>query len=202
MMLVTHKNIILFAALVFALFLGTATLAQEQTPTEAPVAEQTQAENVQEQGPVVEVAENAPDQAALQEKTFDVNQMPSILFTYWEHTAIKDAKRARGLVRPPTEEELARELRNGPQDYNVKPPPEERDISLGGIVYVARGDWTIWLNGQRVTPTAIPEEVMDLKVFNEYVEFKWFDTYTNQIFPIRLRPHQRFNIDTRIFLPG
>jgi hypothetical protein len=31
---------------------------------------------------------------------------------------------------------------------------------------------------------------------------KWFDEYTNQVFPIRLRPHQRFNIDARMFLPG
>lgn len=130
------------------------------------------------------------------------NDIPSLLFTFWEHTAIKDARRSRGLVRAPTDSELTKDLKKGPEELKTKPPPEERDISLGGIVYVSAGDWTIWLNGKRVTPQALPVEVIDLQVFDEYVELKWFDEYTNQIFPIRLRSHQRFNIDTRIFLPG
>lgn len=126
--------------------------------------------------------------------------IPSLLFTYWEHTAIVDAKKSVGETREVTEEEW----RNigGEGEQASKPPPEEREIKLGGIVFVRHGDWTIWLNGKRVTPNAIPHEVTDLKVFKEYIEMKWFDDYTNQIFPIRLRPHQRFNIDTRIFLPG
>lgn len=130
------------------------------------------------------------------------NDIASLLFTYWEHTAIQDAKRARGLVRPPTDAELMKDLSQPGEDLSVKPPPEERDISLGGIVYVHAKDWTIWLNGKRVTPKALPVEAMDLKVYGEFIELKWYDKYTNQIFPIRLRPHQRFNIDTRIFLPG
>ncbi|MGB4106959.1 MAG: hypothetical protein WBK55_04090 [Alphaproteobacteria bacterium] len=133
------------------------------------------------------------------EQAIDPNQMPSLLFTYWEHTAIVDAKKSVGETREVTEEEW-RNIGEGGQA--AKPPPEERDITLGGIVFVKHGDWTIWLNGKRVTPDAIPHEVTDLKVFKEHIEMKWFDDYTNQIFPIRLRPHQRFNIDTRIFLPG
>jgi hypothetical protein len=129
--------------------------------------------------------------------------MSSVLFTYWEHTAIKEAKRARGSVRAPSAEELARDLKsNGEELEKVKPPPEERDIKLGGIVFNSEKDWTIWLNGERITPNAVPEEVLDLRVFSEYIELKWFDDYTNQIFPIRLRTNQRFNIDSRIFLPG
>jgi hypothetical protein len=129
----------------------------------------------------------------------DPNEIMPIVFSYWERAAINDARNSRGLVRPPTEEELMRDLKN---DQKVRPPPEEREISLGGIVYVSGGEWTIWLNGKRVTPAAIPSEVLDLKVYKEYVEMKWFDDYTNQIFPVRLRSHQRFNIDMRIFLPG
>lgn len=143
----------------------------------------------------------AQPQPAVVNAELNPNDIRSLFFTYWEYTAIKDAKYSRGLVRPPTEEELMRSLNTGREELH-KPPPEEREVTLAGIVYVDHADWTIWLNGKRVTPTAIPPEVFDLKVSKEYIEMKWFDEYTNQVFPLRLRPHQRFNIDTRIFLPG
>jgi hypothetical protein len=129
-------------------------------------------------------------------------EIPSLLFTYWEHTAIIDARRSRGMVRPPTEDELTESLKQGDDVDRPKPPPEEREVSLSGISYMSANEWTIWINGQRVTPDALPVEAMDLKVYEQYVEIKWFDEYSNQILPIRLRPHQRFNMDTRIFLPG
>ncbi|MGB4056550.1 MAG: hypothetical protein WBK77_00505 [Alphaproteobacteria bacterium] len=154
------------------------------------------------QAPVVAAAAvPATLTAVVESGELDPNKIPSVLFTYWEHTAIADAKSSIGAVRPPTEEELMRDLKTKQVD-KVKPPPEERDIRLGGIVYVTNDDWTVWLNGKRVTPDAIPSEVLDLKVRKEYIEMKWFDDYTNQIFPIRLRAHQRFNIDSKIFLPG
>ena len=153
-----------------------------------------------------EVAIEVPEQEVLvdtEAPQYKPENMPSVLFMFWEHSAIKDAKRARGVARPPTEDELAREIGRKQQiEQRVKPPPEARDITLGGIVYRASSDWTIWLNGKRVTPDALPEEVIDIRVFNEYIELKWYDDWTNQIFPIRMKAHQRFNIDTRIFLPG
>ncbi|MCB9982099.1 MAG: hypothetical protein H6861_00265 [Rhodospirillales bacterium] len=134
---------------------------------------------------------------------FDPAQYQSILFTHWEHIAIQDARKYIGQTRGVTDSELARDLKSRDDPTTkTKPPPEEREIRLAGIVYRGKADWTIWLNEERVTPNAIPKEVMDLRVYKDYIEFKWFDDYTNQIFPIRLRPHQRFNIDTRIFLPG
>lgn len=153
-------------------------------------------------------AEGAVNEALVEKRAkpvFNVDEYRSLVFTHWEYVAINDAKRSRGLVRPPSEEELTRDLRTRtPQEeiVRVKPPPEKREIRLSGIVYKARGDWTIWLNEQRVTPQAIPEEILDLKVYKTYIEMRWFDVYTNKILPIRLRPHQRFNIDSRIFLPG
>ncbi len=152
--------------------------------------------------------EAAPATEEIEEVTnsrplFDSVQYESLVFTHWEHVAIQDARRSRGLVRPPTDAELTRDLKSREDEIErVKPPPEKREIRLSGIVYHGGADWTIWLNEQRVTPEAIPEEVMDLKVYKTYIEFKWFDEWSNQILPIRLRPHQRFNIDTRIFLPG
>lgn len=163
---------------------------------EAPAA------NIEEKNEALETVpgeEVSPD--ATPASGYDSGMYSSVLFTYWEHQAIRDARNSMGVVRAPSEAELAKDL-NQKNEVGPKPPTEERDISLGGIVYVAAEDWTIWLNGQRVTPKAIPSEIIDLKVYNEYIELKWFDEYTNRIFPIRLRPHQRFNIDTRIFLPG
>lgn len=133
-----------------------------------------------------------------QREDFDVERMPSLFFTYWQHQAIKDAKNKRGVVRPPTQAELEAIERGDELELD----PERRYITLGGIVYKGKDNWTIWLNGKRVTPTAVPEEVLDLRVFKDYIEVKWIDDFTKQIFPIRMRAHQRFNMDMRIFLPG
>ncbi len=116
----------------------------------------------------------------------DINKMPSLFFNVWEHDLIVDAR--RGLTTGIGEEGIEQ--------------AGDRDISLGGIVYVSGSDWTVWINNTRVTPKAIPAQIMDLKVYKEHVDLEWFDSTTNQIFPIRLRSHQRFNLDTRIFLPG
>lgn len=127
---------------------------------------------------------------------FKPEKIRSLFFTYWQHEAIVDAKKSRGRARPPTESELKH------LDKDEEKKPGERDLILDGIVFVSADDWTIWINGMRVTPSAIPKEVIDLRVFKEYIEVKWLDEHTNQVFPIRLRAHQRFNLDMRIFLPG
>ena len=120
----------------------------------------------------------------------DVREMPTLFFTKWQHALLQEAR--EGYEGRPLDSESEK-------TSVVKGP---REISLGGIVFSSKEQWTIWLNGKRITPDAIPREVMDLKVANDYIEIKWFDAFTNQIFPIRLRAHQRFNIDSRIFLPG
>ena len=186
------KNAILLTSTII-LSVGFITHGQAQQP--APVSVQ-QGNVVQASAPV----ETVPDQSEL--RKFDADSFPSLLFTYWEQVAIEDARRSIGQNRAPTESELTRDLRTDQNDERTMPPPEERDIALSGIAYKGSRNWTIWLNGKRVTPEAIPEEAIDLKVFKEYIEIKWFDEYTNQIIPIRLRAHQRFNIDNRMFLPG
>jgi hypothetical protein len=129
------------------------------------------------------------------------NTMPSLLFTYWEHVAVLDAKRARG-AGGDTRTPLRGEFGANEGQENYKPSPEERELNLSGIVFKSHEDWTIWLNGKRVTPDALPSDAIEIRVSKDYIDIKWFDAYTNQIFPIRLRPHQRFNFDTRIFLPS
>lgn len=119
----------------------------------------------------------------------NVNNMPSLFFSRWEHDLISDAR--LGLTS------------SGPVPVAIDgSDPGVRDVSLAGIVYRSSSDWTVWLNSVRVTPDAIPPEVIDIKVYKEYIELEWFDRSKNLIYPIKLRAHQRFNLDTRMFLPG
>lgn len=131
----------------------------------------------------------------------NIQDLQSLFFTFWEHNAIVDARNSVGMKRPVTEDELRRAREASAQRLD-RPPPGVRELALGGIVYASPEDWTIWLNETRVTPEALPKEALDLQVYKEYVEIKWLDEYTGQIFPVRLRAHQRFNLDSRIFLPG
>ncbi|MBI4030660.1 MAG: hypothetical protein HY370_03195 [Proteobacteria bacterium] len=123
-------------------------------------------------------------------------ELKTLLFTPWQYALLQEAK-IGFLARPPTAGELA-----ASGDSEAAREMGIRELSLGGIVFFHGDKWTIWLNGQRVEPDALPEEIIDLKVRKEYVDLKWFDSYTNVIYPVRLRPHQRFNLDSRIFLPG
>lgn len=185
------------------------THAQEKAAADPPqpaaaVNAQTRADDPAVNDPVAKAADadsTITGTLSTFEGGVDPNAIGPIVFTYWERAAIQDARKARGLVRPPTEAELMRDL-GGEKTSKNKPPPEEREVRLGGIVYIDPEEWTIWLNGKRVTPDALPPEVLDLQVYKEYVEIKWLDDYTNQILPLRLRAHERFNIDARIFLPG
>lgn len=129
--------------------------------------------------------------------TVQLNQIPSLFFTS-DEAALIASVRSGVIARPPTE----RELNEGDREEEVRPEPGIRELSLGGIVYKSSSDWTIWMNGQKITPDRIPPQVLDIRVRKDHIKLKWFDPYTNQIFPIKLKPHQRFNVDTRIFLPG
>ncbi len=152
---------------------------------------------VEEEVDVVAVPEFEPIK-----KTFDLSKIPSLFFTYWQHQSIQGAKGDRlrnGSVRPLSQKEMDAIDRGDVYDSEIV---YIREVSLGGIVYNSKKDWTIWLNEQRVTPDAIPKEVLSLKVSKDFIELKWFDEKTNNVFPIRLRAHQRFNLDARIFLTG
>lgn len=139
-----------------------------------------------------------PQKSKKEPNVITPNMVPSLFFTYWQHQAITDAKNSRGVVRPPSQAELDAMAKGEDFEPDIGP----REIYLSGIVYKNAEDWVIWLNGKRITPGAVPKEVMDLSVFDKYIELKWLDDYKNSIYPIRLQPHQRFNLDTRIFLMG
>jgi hypothetical protein len=77
-----------------------------------------------------------------------------------------------------------------------------RELSLGGIFYKGGGDWIVWLNNQRLTPDRLPKELQDIKVYKNYVEIKWRDQNGGKVHAVRLRPNQRYNMDSRSFAPG
>ncbi len=174
-------------------------------PTQAPMAAEEgqpvdQQPILDENGNVIMQPQETPltpEQQAEEDKKTYLN-LPSILFTFNEQMAIQDARNTDMDFTGPDCEVVE----CAPEDMPPPPPPEKRYIRLGGIAFNSPDSWTIWLNKQRITPDALPEEVLDLKVFREYVEMKWYDDYTKQILPIRLRPHQAFHMDQRIFLPG
>lgn len=77
-----------------------------------------------------------------------------------------------------------------------------RILTLSGIVYQSAQDWTVWLNGERVTPKNIPENVRGLVVQSDYIRLRWFDKANNRIVNITLRPHQHYNLDFDTISPG
>lgn len=77
-----------------------------------------------------------------------------------------------------------------------------RILTLAGVVYQSPKDWTIWFNGERVTPRNIPENVRSLTVHSDHVRVRWFDRAENRIVNITLRPHQHYNLDLDTISPG
>ena len=131
------------------------------------------------------------------EKHVKGEEIPTLFFTLWQHQLLQEAKQFAFTANPAKPSRFEEEVL--PKEKRAK---GLRELSLGGILHFASDNWIVWLNGQRVTPEAIPNEVIDIKVNEDFIELRWFDEYSNLIFPIRLRPHQRFNLDSRIFLPG
>ncbi len=80
--------------------------------------------------------------------------------------------------------------------------PEKRVISLAGVLFRKHGDWIVWLNGQKVIPSQLLPEIVDISVSNDVVHLKWFDIGMNKIISISLRPHQTYDIVTGVLLPG
>jgi hypothetical protein len=144
-------------------------------------------------GEFTKLDESLRNHAAISPPSTQVKDLKTLFFTAWQYALLNEA-RELWHTRPPGYSE-----RNNP---DAPKPSGPREISLGGISYRNAKDWTVWLNSQRIKPDAIPKEVLDIKVSSDHIDLKWFDNATNLIFPIRLHPHERFNLDDRIFLPG
>ncbi len=131
----------------------------------------------------------------LREPSVYPDEMITMFFTYWQHALLQEAKQQYNIAT--TNPATAAAAAQSQVSVNAI-----RELSLGGISYLSHKDWTVWLNGQRITPETIPETIMDIHVYNEHIEIKWFDEKTKIIYPVRLHAHERFNLDTRMFIPG
>lgn len=125
-----------------------------------------------------------------------------LVMTYWENQSIQDAKHLRGRQQDFIDEQFGVTKKEIIKEPIQPKKPGRRSIKMGGILYRSAQDWTIWLNNQRVEPGKLPKEIIDIKVSEDYVDLRWFDEFTNNIYPIRLRANQTFNLDARIFIPG
>jgi len=146
----------------------------------------------------VSIDQSRRNLSRLRQPDIKPEELTSLFFTLWQYQLLQDAKRLY-VTHPVSREELAKA-----GDATQSRPRSIRELSVGGILYHGPEDWTVYLNGQRITQdkNSLPEQVMDIKVTEDHIDLKWFDTFTNLIYPIRLREHQRFNLDARMFITG
>ena len=161
------------------------------TPTKASPAEQAEYRQKRDEQLLIALDKTFQHQSRIADPGVKPEEVGSLVLTMWEHLLIEEWRQTQNIdTRAPD----PGEVKSGPTGL--------RELSLGGIIFRNREDWTVWLNGQRLKPDALPREVMDINVGKKFVELKWYDAQSNLIYPIRLRPHQRFNLDSKIFLPG
>lgn len=80
----------------------------------------------------------------------------------------------------------------------------ERTVSLEEVIYKSPNDWSITLNGIKITPTsARPAELIKLEVLsgedhaiNEQARLKWFDKKQDGVIDINLEAFQKYDLDT------
>lgn len=208
-MILSRLTLLVFMIAGFTFSISFSGLVQAQTQT-LPVTQTidtnnnsvTNEPNVVNEVPLEIQILNSIEQEIKKKRGKDIyerSSVPSLVFTPSQYALLREARIGFN-TKAPTLQELAKI--GDPNDPNYRPPASIRDIKLGGISFNTPDDWTIWLNNSRVTPDALPSEAIDLRVYKDFIELKWFDVLTNQIYPVRLRTNQKFNIDSRIFLPG
>ncbi len=161
------------------------------TPPQPTSAEQVEFRRKRDEQLLIALDNTFQHQSMIADPGVKPDEVGSIVLTMWEHLLVEEWRQTENIAARPTD---PGEVKSGPTGL--------RELSLGGIIFRNADDWTVWLNGQRIKPDALPKEVMDINVAKKHVELKWYDATTNLIYPIRLRPHQRFNLDSKMFLPG
>lgn len=102
--------------------------------------------------------------------------------------------------KPPAEAEVTEEPGSPPVLY--PPIPQQRSITLSGVLYRAPGDWAVWINGQKVVPSRLLPEIVDIRVERDRVHLKWFDIGLGRVLALTLRPNQTYDIVSSTLLRG
>ena len=78
----------------------------------------------------------------------------------------------------------------------------KRYIDVDGLLYKSSSNWVVWINGKRLTPGYLLPEIVGIHVMKDRIYLEWFDSVFNKIITINLRPHQIYDIQSGILLPG
>jgi len=126
---------------------------------------------------------------------------PSLLFTPEEVTVIQRAMAGFNAALPGTEDGEDGEDGEDEDEEGVD-PRAHRKIKLSGISYISPEVWTVWINEMRILPGYLPPEIVSINVKKDRVLLEWYDRVTDTIITLTLRPHQVYDMDTGIILPG
>lgn len=77
-----------------------------------------------------------------------------------------------------------------------------RTVSLAGIVFNSKADWTVWINGERITPTTVPDRIMGITVKKDTVRLRWMDIANQRIVNFSLKPNQTYLLDSDTIIVG
>lgn len=108
---------------------------------------------------------------------------PSLFFSPDEVAAIEAALWRRAQVRTP-------------EAVAPLPTAVPRSLRLGAIIRFGPDRWTIWLNGERVTPANLPDAVRAIAVRPDGVTLDWFDARRGTLVQVALRPYQEILLDS------
>jgi hypothetical protein len=101
--------------------------------------------------------------------------------------------------------DAALRLAEAPADTDVAgtdgasaPTGSPRDFRLDALLYFSPSSWSLWLNGDLVTPTSVPQDIRINAITSDYVEIVWLpdpDTPDDRrIFT--LSPNQIYSAET------
>lgn len=76
------------------------------------------------------------------------------------------------------------------------------DLRLGAVFYYNPGDWTLWLQGQKITPATHRDDIQVLEVAPDYVRLRLAAASGLAAHEIILKPYQSYRLSTGDVLDG
>ena len=102
------------------------------------------------------------------EDIVDILSTRSLMLSSNEAAQIEEAKRIAA-ERDAEQEAIV----EATVDATMVEALDDRDFRLEAILYVSPGQWTFWLNGEAISPKAIPRDLTIRRVTPARVEFSW-----------------------------